>query len=192
MGVMVVIVIMFPISSLPLSFFFKPSRLLALFALPWLLSFPCLANDVYVAQASAGSSNGSSAANAYPVSYFDNGANWSASPLGTQIGPGTTVHLCGLISSSLTVQGSGNSSKSITILFEPNASMSAPDWSAAGAPIICNQNFILIDGGTNGLITATNQNSTSQIGSNGISCNSVTNVEVRNLQITNLDRKSVV
>ena len=190
MGVMVVIVIMFPISSLPLSFFFKPSRLLALFALPWLLSFPCLANDVYVAQASAGSSNGSSAANAYPVSYFDNGANWSASPLGTQIGPGTTVHLCGLISSSLTVQGSGNSSKSITILFEPNASMSAPDWSAAGAPIICNQNFILIDGGTNGLITATNQNSTSQIGSNGISCNSVTNVEVRNLQITNLYNKT--
>src|SRR5580704_6457214 len=93
----------------------------------------CQANSVYIAQNAAGAADGSSAANALPVTYFNNGANWSGgSPAGAQIGPGTIVHLCNVISSPLTVQGSGTAGNSITILFESNASMSAPDWTATG------------------------------------------------------------
>jgi len=152
----------------------------------------CQANSVYIAQNAAGAADGSSAANALPVTYFNNGANWSGgSPSGTQIGPGTIVHLCNVISSPLTVQGSGTAGNSITILFESNASMSAPDWTATGAAITCNnKNYIVIDGGSNGVITATNQNSSSGLGSNGINCYMVTNVEVRNLQLLNLYDKT--
>ena len=115
----------------------------------FLLAIHCQANSVYIAQNAAGAANGSSAANALAVSYFNNGANWrSGTPSGTQIGPGTIVHLVGTISTPLTVQGSGTSGNSITVLFEPNAAMSAANWSAAGAAITCSyQNYIVIDGG---------------------------------------------
>ena len=158
----------------------------------FLLAIHCQANSVYIAQNAAGAANGSSAANALAVSYFNNGANWrSGTPSGTQIGPGTIVHLVGTISTPLTVQGSGTSGNSITVLFEPNAAMSAANWSAAGAAITCSyQNYIVIDGGSNGVITATNQNSTSGIGSDGINFTSSSNVEVRNLTLKNLYNKT--
>ena len=160
-------------------------------ALPFLflLAVDAHANAVYIAQNATGAANGSSAAAALPVSYFNSAGNWtSRAPSGTQIGPGSIVHLVGTISTSLTVQGSGAAGNSITILFEPNAVMSAPNWN--GAVITCNRNFIVIDGGSNGVITATNQNTTSQLGSNGISCNTVNTVEIRNLTISNIYNKT--
>jgi hypothetical protein len=168
-------------------------RYLTLLMSVWLFS-TCLnasaANSVYVAQKAIGAGDGTSAANAYGVSYFNDGSNWNASPTGTQIGPGTVVHLCGSFSSPLTVQGSGAAGNSIKILFERNASMIASSWVASGAAITCNHNYIVIDGGTNGLIAATNQNSTSRLASFGISCTSVTNVEVKNLRLTNIYNKT--
>jgi hypothetical protein len=164
----------------------KKYILLFLFALTAIVH----ANAVYIAQNATGSANGSNAANALPVSYFNNIGNWTSEvPTGFQIGPGTVVHLCGLISTTLTVQDSGNNGNVITILFEPNASMSAPNWSEAA--IICSQNYILIDGGTNGVIQATNQNSTSGLSSNGVSFTGlVNNCEVRNLSIINIYNKT--
>ena len=51
------------------------------------------AKDFYIAQNAAGSNNGTSCANAFAYRFFNNAANWGSGA--TQIGPGTTVHLCG-------------------------------------------------------------------------------------------------
>jgi hypothetical protein len=71
------------------------------------------ATNVYVAQASAGAANGSSCANAYPISFFGDGANWGSGA--NQIGPGTTVHLCGAIATNLTFQASGSSGSPVVL-----------------------------------------------------------------------------
>src|SRR5580700_3147721 len=52
-------------------------------------------NDIYIAQSVAGAGNGSNCTNAYALTFFNTVANWSTSPSGSMIGPGTTVHLCG-------------------------------------------------------------------------------------------------
>lgn len=90
------------------------------------------ATNIYIAQAAAGGANGADCADALPSSYFNNGGNWGSGA--NQIGPGTTVHLCGTItgapgSTLLTVQGSGASGSPVTILFESGAQLNAPYWS---------------------------------------------------------------
>src|SRR5690349_10329995 len=56
------------------------------------------ANDVYIAQTAAGAANGADCADARPLSFFNSSPNWGS---GTgQIGPATTVHICGTISVS--------------------------------------------------------------------------------------------
>lgn len=82
-------------------------------------------NNVYISQSGAGGQTGADCNNAKPVTYFNNVANWTAgSPTGIQIGPGTGVHLCGSISTSLTMQGSGGVGSPVGILFEPGAKLS--------------------------------------------------------------------
>src|SRR5262249_26163841 len=72
------------------------------------------ANDVFISQAGGGT--GASCASPLSVTFFNTSGNWTVGiPSGTQIGPGTTVHLCGtftgaLSGSMLTFQGSGSSS----------------------------------------------------------------------------------
>lgn len=119
------------------------------------------ANDVHIAQNAAGSGNGSSCANALPVTYFNTSGNWtSGAPSGAQIGPGTTVHLCGTItapagaSGYLMFQGAGTPGNPITLLFEPGASLSAPFWSGPAVNIGSNS-YVTVDGGANGTIAAT-------------------------------------
>jgi hypothetical protein len=99
---------------------------------------PCRAqaNNVYIAQIAAGSANGSSCSSAYAVNYFNSPANWtSGTPTGEQIGPGTTVHLCGVFSvpagasNFLEFQGNGAKGKPVTLLFGPGAVLSSPYWS---------------------------------------------------------------
>ena len=65
------------------------------------------AQNVYIAQVATGGADGSSCANAYAIGFFNSSGNWGTGP--AQIGPGTTVHLCGTITTMLTFQGSGNS-----------------------------------------------------------------------------------
>lgn len=93
--------------------------------------------NIYLAQASAGAADGSvSCANARAASYFNSAANWGTGL--TQIGSGTTIHLCGSISivwTPPTSQGTGK----ITLKYEPGAKLSAP----------ANQNFIIFGPSTN-------------------------------------------
>src|ERR1035441_10360404 len=115
-----------------------------------LCAIPCPAADIYVAQATQGADTGVDAVDAHSVAWFNNSANWGAGA--TQIGPGCTVHLCGIVSNSITFQAGGSAGNPITILFEPNAKFSAPHWTTA---IIAAANNATIDGGQNGIIEAT-------------------------------------
>lgn len=129
-----------------------------------LLAFLCSAiafgaNSVYLGQASAGANDGSSCANQKVYTYFNSASNWSATPTVIQIGPATTVHLCGTITGSastnsqgLTAQGviasgtSGTSGNPITIVFEAGAKMSTGYWGTAIT--LTNQQYFIVDGGT--------------------------------------------
>ncbi len=151
--------------------------------------------NVYIAQTAQGSNNGTSCANAKAVSFFNTAGNWGT---GTgQIGPGTTVHLCGVFStatpntSMLTLQGSGSSGLPITILFESGAQLNSPAWGANGAINLNDQNYITIDGGTNGLIqntangtSLTYHQASTMVYQPSIS-GSVHDIEIRNLTFTN-------
>ena len=68
-------------------------------------------SSLYIAQALSGTADGSSCVNAKAVGFFNNAVNWGTGA--GQIGPGTTVHLCGTFtgtagSTMLTFQGSGD------------------------------------------------------------------------------------
>jgi len=148
------------------------------------------ANDVYIAQSSAGAGNGSSCASAAPVSFFNNSSNWGSGS--NQIGPGTTVHLCGVITTGLAVQASGTSGNQITIFFEPGAKLSQPA-STSYLLSVANKSFITINGGINGVMENTangtglaNQASTIAVQASGAHDISVENVTCQNLYVHTL------
>jgi len=103
-------------------------------------------NAVYVSQSGAGVQSGVSCLTAVPASYFNSSANWNGSPTGIQIGPNTTVHLCGTISSTLIAQGSGAAGNPIIILFEPGAKISQPICPATGCLNLDGKTDITVDG----------------------------------------------
>ena len=79
------------------------------------------ANDIYLAQGGSGAANGADCADAFSTSFFNSGSNWGSGQ--SQIGPGTTVHLCGTITGSagstgLTFQTGGASGRPIVLVFE--------------------------------------------------------------------------
>ncbi|MGA9864125.1 MAG: hypothetical protein WBQ19_18590, partial [Terriglobales bacterium] len=122
------------------------------------------ATNIYITQ--TGSPSGNCTANVQTPAFFNNASNWGSGA--TQIGPGTTVLLCGTFTSSvqggnvLTVQGSGSAAGPITILFDTNAQMNSAGWwgsynadacsTCTGAITVNGFNYITIDGGTNGVI----------------------------------------
>ncbi|HXW56424.1 MAG TPA: hypothetical protein VEJ67_11785 [Candidatus Cybelea sp.] len=117
---------------------------------------PSRANDIYLA--ASGSGNGSSCSAARAYSFFNVQGNWGDGS--SQIGPGTTVHLCGAITGEagaqlLVARGSGTTAHPITIHFETGASIRAPYFKSTGAINISGASYIVVDGGTNGLIEAT-------------------------------------
>jgi len=119
------------------------------------------APNIYLANTPSGGGDGSSCANARAWTWFNSGSNWGTGA--SQIGPGTTVHLCGTItqatggSNGLIPQGSGASGNLITIKFEPGAILQAPYWGtgkgdewtdANGAGIFFNNvSYFVVDGG---------------------------------------------
>lgn len=134
--------------------------------IPVILLFACAAaakaNDVYLAQSASGSGNGSSCANAFPYSYFNASTNWTSSVAsGAQIGPGSTVHLCGTITvaanaNALAFQGSGTAANPITLKFEAGAILQSPYFSNSSYGINGGgSQWVVIDGGTNGIIQNT-------------------------------------
>ena len=79
------------------------------------------ASDIYVAQNTTGGNTGADCADAHSAAWFNTPANWGSG--GNQIGPGTTVHLCGVFTGTagatmLTIQGSGSNGNPVTIKFE--------------------------------------------------------------------------
>jgi len=104
------------------------------------------ANDIYIAQNATGSANGSSCANAFGVTFFNTSGNWGSGA--SQIGPETTVHLCGTVSTALTSHGSGTSGNPITILFESGAKISMPACPSTGCLDVSGSSYIVINGGT--------------------------------------------
>ena len=160
------------------------------------------ASDIYIAQNAGGLANGTSCANAYASGFFNSVANWGTGS--SQIGPGSTVHLCGTFtgaagSTMLTAQASGSSTAPITILFETGASLTAPYWNAAdGALNLSGTSYIVVDGGSpcgaagtqpcNGVIQATANGDalSNQQSTRGIVAQPCNYCEIRNLGIYNL------
>ena len=147
----------------------------------------CYAEDIYIAQTLRGGGTGSDCANARGVDWLNDGANWGAGD--AKIGAGDTVHLCGVISTALTVRGSGTAAQRITILFEAGAKLSAPHWgSQTGAINAADKHHLVVDGGTNGVIECT-ANGTSRAHaypSVGINLDRCNNWEIRNLTIRDI------
>jgi hypothetical protein len=169
------------------------------------------ANDVYIAQTAAGSANGSSCANAFAYTYFNTKGNWTSSiASGTQIGPGSTVHVCGTITvgantEALVFQGSGLSGSPVTLYFESGAMLASPEWppqGSGGAIDTSNQNYVVVNGNggangaTQGVIeaTATGDSGAACPGgsctyhddSNGIEADSSNNLTVEGLAIIDM------
>jgi hypothetical protein len=147
------------------------------------------AGDVYITP--DGSATGNCSTNPHSPAWFNSSANWGTGA--SQIGPGTTVHLCGTFtggsnSTLLSAQAKGTAGHPITILFESGAVLQAPYFSYNGGINIDNKSFIVIDGGTNGLIqnTANGSSLGNKQNSVGISAGSCSNCEIRNLTIANI------
>lgn len=115
------------------------------------------ASDIYVSQNETGGNTGADCADARSLNSLV-AAAWI---------PGNTIHLCGIINipagtAGIVAQGSGTSSQPITIKFEPGAILqsqffggSSGCWSLAtcnGGIEIYGFSYIIIDGGTNGII----------------------------------------
>jgi hypothetical protein len=152
---------------------------------------PAGAKDFYIAATQAGSGTGTDCSTAKSYTWFDDTASWGSGA--AQIGPGTTVHLCGTFTGTpgqqlLTVRGDGTSTSPITIRFETNAILTAPYWSALGAINENGRSYIVIDGGTNGLIknTANGTGRGNAQDSRAIYASSCTACVIKNLTIADL------
>lgn len=107
-------------------------------------------SNVYIAQSSLGADSGADCGNAHGASFFNSSANWGSGS--SQIGPGTTVHVCGTWTGAnavtfLKFQGSGTSGNVITMLFETGAALRPNYCASSGCIDLSGQSFILIDGG---------------------------------------------
>jgi hypothetical protein len=115
------------------------------------------ASNIYITPDGAGS--GVCTSNVHTPSWFNTSANWGNGA--AQIGPGTIVHLCGTFTGAqgttmLTAQGSGVNGRPVTILFEVGTILTSPAWAGiTGAINIAGRSYIVVDGGTNGIVQNT-------------------------------------
>ena len=108
--------------------------------------------DIYISQNITGSGNASDCADSESVAWLATSGNWGGGA--GHIGSGTTIHLCGTISTGINFLGSGTTGSPITLKFEPGAEMSAPVFPTAVN--VNGQSYIVINGCTNsnGVCTA--------------------------------------
>lgn len=155
-------------------------------ALLFLSCAPAWAEDIYIAQTAAGADTGANCANAHSAAWFNTAGNWGGGA--GEIDPGDTAHLCGTISTQLTVQASGTVGNLITIRFEDGAKLSKASWN--GAALVSNKDYIVIDGGTNGIIentdTGTAGSYTYQDNAQGIWADPCNHCEIKNLTVQNI------
>lgn len=171
---------------------------------------PPATEDIYIAQEATGDDTGRSCDNAHSLAWFNVQTNWSTEDASDGlIGPGDAVHLCGTLQGQpgetlLTVHGSGTEGHPIQIVFEDDARLVSP-WfggqpTIGGGAIFSNQQeYIIIDGGTGGVIEATETGSIGHFtyyrtdenefnieGNFGVHLLHSNHVEIRNLTILNL------
>jgi len=169
---------------------FRRLCVLAAFAvLPAVGSAFASAPNIYITQ--SGSATGNCTANVQTPAFFNNSSNWGSGA--NQIGPGTTVLICGTFSGTggateFTFQGSGVNGNPVVLKFDTGAQLTAPYWSANGAINCSNLSYILVDGGTNGIIqnTANGTSLANQQSSTGFFGSNCTNSEVKDLTISNI------
>lgn len=168
-------------------------------------------NVVYITQSGTGTQSGADCSNTKPVTYFNTGGNWSSTPSGQLIGPGTPVYITGTFTGTaggteFTFQGDGGSGSVVSLIF--SACGSAPDVTATywGSAINTNShNHILIDGGGTGNAgaipstfspvgiienTANGTALANQQASKGLLVPSGTDITIQNLWIRNIYQRS--
>jgi hypothetical protein len=159
---------------------------LGLFTIPASASL----TNAYVTQ--SGTASGGCTSSVHATSWFNSGANWGSGA--SQVGPGTTVLICGTITTPLTMQGSGASGNPIKIQWDAGASVQA--CSATGAVQIAGLSNLILDlGGNTAAIECPNNGSV--FGSQAIVAGitdgfggTFSNVEIRNGTIGPIYQKS--
>jgi hypothetical protein len=167
-------------------------RLLVLFAfivLPAVGSVFASAPSIFITQ--SGSPTGNCTANLQTPAFFNSSSNWGSGA--SQIGPGTTVLICGTFTGTagateFTFRGSGTNGNPVVLKFDTGARLTAPYWSGNGAINCSNLSFIVVDGGTNGIIQNTSNGTSlaNHQSSSGFFGSNCTNSEVKNLTISNI------
>lgn len=149
------------------------------------------ASDVYITP--DGSGQGVCTNSPQTPAWFNNSGNWGTGA--NQIGPGTTVHLCGTFTGAagatlLTFQGNGASGNPVTLLFEAGATLTAPYWGSTGSAAINTngKSNLVIDGGSNGTIqnTANGTGLANQQASSAVHISGASNVTVQHLTVANI------
>lgn len=162
------------------------TALLPILPLLLLLTAVCPGEDIYVSQGGGGS--GASSASPLAISWLATAGNWGSGA--GKVGPGDTVHLCGTITSTVTVLGSGNVGSPITIRFEPGAMLSKPAWGIDGASAIyaSGKSHVVIDGNGVGIIECTNNGDALGLAqpAYGITAKSGSGWTIRDLTIRNI------
>lgn len=156
-------------------------KLFLLFALLFVAS-AAHATSAFISQSGTGAMTGADCANARAYSMPETAS------------PGDTLHLCGTWTFGVNAHGfemisSGSSGNPITIKFESGAILQSPAFFTGGGGIeIGNDAWVVVDGGTNGII----QNTDNGYGlgnlqdSHGIYANPCDHCEVKNLTISNI------
>jgi hypothetical protein len=99
-------------------------------------STPESAGGIYVSQYGAGSQDGSSEANAHPVTWLNSSDSWGVGA--GKIAPGSLVKLCGTFAPSvdntmITIRGAGTAGNPVTIYCRPGCVFTSPRWPNTGA-----------------------------------------------------------
>jgi hypothetical protein len=139
--------------------------------------------DLAIAQNAAGAGSGAGCANARAVAFLNAAGNWGE---GRQIAPGTVVTLCGTITSTIVVHGSGTPGKPVTIRFTRGAKLSQP----ACDPCLeaSGRSWLVVDGGANGAIESTNNGThlALHLPSTGIEAHPCSHCRFTNLIVRNI------
>jgi hypothetical protein len=154
------------------------------------------ATNVYVSQ-NGGTFSGGSACNGQTtisLATLNSSSSWGGGA--SQIGPGTTVYLCGTLtgaanSTVVGIQSGGTSGSPVTLLWDTGAIVTAPvcpGISSGGCVDIEGNAFVTLNGGTNGIIqnTANGTGLTYHQSSTAIQAIGAANLTVENLTIQNI------
>lgn len=163
-------------------------------------------NTLYISHAGGG--DGSSCSSPQSYSYFNSPSNWSSSPSGTKIGPGTTVHGCAETyndpnagDTALIFQcgtANGTNGNPITLTFDQGSTnlYNSNYWSGINGAIgnSGNCSYVTINGNNN--LTIANQNPSgspvngtglaNEQTSYGIQLGSCSNCIIENMNVSNI------